>query len=260
MKNSFLDPEFCDFWERSCGDEGQIYERYVFEPLLFSLLGDLEGKHVVELGSGNGALAKRLLSHDLSQLTLLDISPHNLQYAKNRCGDDRIRYLCQDAALCWDISSESMDVVVSHMVLNEMEDIQTPLRESFRVLRKGGQIICSVFHPAFDLYVWAQEKAGLKQRKIRELDAYFIRKFCLYDMGLQSRTNARAAKEYDRDFLSSHFHRPVSDYFSAFVEAGFRVDKLLEPEITIEVLNARPAFEAYKDRPLSLVLVAMKGA
>lgn len=257
-KSSYLDAEFCAFWEECCGDEGQVYARYVFEPVFLSAVGNLDGMNVLEIGAGNGALAGRMVGKNVSGLTLIDISKHNIEYAKRRCGDERVRYLCQDAAEEWDVDSQSIDIIVSHMALNEMEDIAAPIREAWRVMKKDGLFVCSVFHPGFDLYVFAQEKAGIVQEKIKGLDGYFVRKFTSYDMGKHSRTNSEVAKVYKRDFVVMHFHRTISDYCNAFIDSGFIIERLLEPEINEDLLRAQSGFLAYIDRPVSLVIVARK--
>ncbi|HVM15036.1 MAG TPA: hypothetical protein VM287_12015, partial [Egibacteraceae bacterium] len=50
-----------DDYDRCHGDEGNDWHRLLVEPAALALLGDVEGKRILDLGCGTGVLARRLV-------------------------------------------------------------------------------------------------------------------------------------------------------------------------------------------------------
>lgn len=229
----------------------------MLDPLLFSELGSFTGKTVLELGCGNGYLAKKFLKEDVEQLILVDISEHNLKYASQKVDSPKITFLLQDATKTWRVDDQSIDVIYSNMMMNEIEDITSVCSEAFRVLKAGGMFAFSVTHPAWDLFTYAQQQAGIEPRKVKGLGGYFRRGHSKFIMSTDDRSSGHT-KQRDKKFEVEHYQRPVSDYFTAVKHAGFSIEKFVEPELTKEILEAAPRFNDYSDRPISMVLICSK--
>jgi SAM-dependent methyltransferase len=260
QKSLYQNETFANYWNERAGDSGEVYKRYVLDPLMLGLLGELKGKTIVELGCGNGYLAPKLLEQDPKQIVMMDISEFNLQHAARKTKDKRVSFLEQDATEPWKVETGTVDVVYSNMMLNEIEDIQAPIKEAFRVLRGGGAIVFSVTHPAWDLFMYAQEKAGVSSNKVRGLGGYFRRGFAKFVMGSGSKTAPELAGKYGAEFEVEHYQRPVSDYFNALVSTGFTVNRLLEPELNEDILRHAPRFSVYADNPIGLIFYCTKRA
>ena len=258
MKSIYQNKQFAEYWNKRTGDYGEVYKRYVLDPIMFKLVNSFANKTVFELGCGNGYLAQKFIKKKVKKLILTDISKHNLEFAKQKFQDDKIEYIEQDATKKWKVSSSSIDIIYSNMMLNEVENIKTPISESFRVLKKNGIFVFSVTHPSWDLFIFAQEKAGKKSKKIKNLGNYFRRGFAKYIMGSDSKTNPDLAKEFKKEFEVEHYQRPLSDYFDALIKAGFKVDKIIEPELTKELLKNNPRFKEYEDHPIGLIFCCSK--
>jgi ubiquinone/menaquinone biosynthesis C-methylase UbiE len=258
QKSLYQDKIFANYWNERAGDNGEAYKRYVLDPLMFKLVGDFKDKVVLELGCGNGYLAPKLLKQSPKRIIMMDISEHNLEHAKARCNDPKISFLLHDATEPWKVGSSNIDIVYSNMMLNEVENIKTPIEEGFRVLRGGGVFVFSVTHPAWDLFVYAQEKAGLPSKKIKDLGGYFWRGFSKFIMSGDSRNKPELREKYNQEFEVEHYHRPIADYFEQLVQAGFVVNRLLEPELTEELLQNNPRFADYKDNPIGLIFYCTK--
>lgn len=258
MKSLYQDKTFAEYWNKRAGDEGEDYKKYVLDPLMFKLIGDLKNKVILELGCGNGYLAKKFLQLSPQKIILMDISEHNINYAKQKIHDSKANFIVADATSKWDISSNSIDVIYSNMMLNEVEDIKTPISESYRVLKTGGTFVFSVTHPAWDLYTFAQEQAGVASKKIKGLGGYFRKGSAKFIMGIDSKTNPNLAKNYNVEFEVQHYQRTISDYFNLLVKGGFNVRAIHEPELTKELLKNNHRFISYKDHPIGLVFFALK--
>jgi ubiquinone/menaquinone biosynthesis C-methylase UbiE len=258
QKSIYQNKVFANYWNERAGDDGEAYKRYVLDPLMFQLVGAFKDKTVLDLGCGNGYLAPKLLKQSPRQIIMMDISAHNLEHAKAKCSDPKVRFLQQDATEPWKVDSTSVDIVYSNMMLNEIENSKAPIEETFRVLRDGGVFVFSVTHPAWDLFVYAQEKAGLPSKKIKDLGGYFWRGFAKFIMSGDSRNRPELKEKYKQEFEVAHYHRPIADYFEQLVQAGFTVNRLLEPELTKELLQNNPRFAEYVDNPIGLILYCTK--
>lgn len=244
MSSLYQNEEFASFWDKRAGENGEPYKRFVVDPILFRLVGDFKGLDVLELGCGNGYLARKFIEQGTKSLVLADISKYCLENAKNKFSDERISYLEQDMTLSWRIKADSIDVVYSNMMLNEVENIVTPTAEAYRVLRPGGTFVFSVIHPAWDLWVFAQEKVGQKSSKMKNSKAYFDRGMMSYVMG----------GKYDVE----HYHHTIGDYFASLVKTAFIVSDLIEPEFSPSFVNEYPNFGEYHDHPVGLIFKAVK--
>ncbi len=260
-KSLYQDAKFAEYWNERAGSEGEAYKRYVLDPLMFGLVREFKNKSVVELGCGNGYLTPKFLEEGVGDLTLMDISEHNLRYAAEKCTDPRVNFLEQDATTLWRLSDKEFDVVYSNMMLNEVENIKTPIAESYRVLRSGGVFVFSVTHPAWDLYMFAQEKIGSPSKKVKGLGGYFRRGYAKFLMGGDSRTNPSLIDKYQEEpFEVEHYQRPIQDYFDQLTNAGFIVKRIIEPELNEDILRNNPRFADYSDNPIGLVFYCEKPA
>ncbi len=257
-KSIYQNEEFARYWNDRAGDTGEVYKRFVLDPIMLKLVGPLQNKSIIELGCGNGYLGKTLVAQDPKRVIMMDISHHNLQFAKEKCDDKRLKFLQQDATQPWHVESQTTDVVYSNMMLNEIEDIAVPIQEAYRVLKKGGAFVFSVTHPAWDLYVYAQQKVGVDSGKIQGLGNYFRRGFADFMMGGNNNSNPKLKYKYKKVFAVEHYQRPVSDYFNQLTSVKFIVRRLEEPEITNELLQKVPGYVAQNDHPMGLIFFAIK--
>jgi ubiquinone/menaquinone biosynthesis C-methylase UbiE len=258
MKSLYQNKKFAAYWNDRAGINGEIYKRMILDPLMFRTVGNFHNKTVLELGCGNGYLAPKFIKQNPRKLILMDISRHNLQYAREKCQDPRIAYLPQDATKTWKIKTVSVDIIYSNMMLNEVADIKTPISEAWRVLKPDGVFIFSVLHPSFDLYMYAQEKLGKKSNKLKGLGNYFRRGYAKFLMGASSLTNPFLYNKYGKNFEVEHYQRPVCDYFNQLTKNGFEVKNLFEPELSKKLLKENPRFREYLDQPIGLVFHCLK--
>lgn len=257
-KSLYQDEDFSRFWNERAGPQGEPYKRHVLDPVLMELSGSLNGRSVLEMGCGNGYLGPTFVKAGVSELVLMDISEHNIGYASQLNTDPLVNFLVHDATVPWPLAAESFDVVYSNMMLNEVEDIITPLVQAFRVLKPQGQLLFSVTHPAWDLFVYAQHLAGKPMEKMKGLGGYFNRGMARYIMGAQSKTRPDVGEKYAVDFEVEHYQRPLSDFFAALKNAGFVVTDMIEPELTPALLAENPRFQEYAELPVGLVFRAVK--
>ncbi|MBW1699801.1 MAG: class I SAM-dependent methyltransferase [Deltaproteobacteria bacterium] len=113
-------------------------------PRLFRRIGRelcLAGR-VLDLGCGSCKLASFLAETYHIQVTGVDISSESFpELSSSSDGKERIRCIRKDAEHLDFMANESADAVVTKMALHEMEHPEAILREAYRILRPGGEIL-----------------------------------------------------------------------------------------------------------------------
>lgn len=254
----FQTKDFAEFWNQISGSEGQTYKRYVLRPEMLRLSGPLKGKAVLDLGCGNGYMGPIFLRKGAKRVVLTDISDLNLEHAKKLNESKKTELVRQDATKRWKFRSGEFDVIYSDMMLNEIENIRTPIREAFRTLKKKGRFVAAVTHPAWDLFEYSAQKAtGRPSGILKGVGNYFFRGFTKFLMGSES-LKPKSGSEYPQTFELEHYQRPISDYFNELISAGFKVETISEPPLNSEILDAFPGYRELADTPIGLIFVATK--
>ncbi len=100
------------------------------------------GDSVLDAGCGTGLLVALMSAQvgQSGQVTGLDQSPQMLELAANRCGAmDNVR-LQQGDITSLGFDSDSFDAASCIQTLLYIEDVETALRELYRVLKPGGRV------------------------------------------------------------------------------------------------------------------------
>jgi ubiquinone/menaquinone biosynthesis C-methylase UbiE len=104
------------------------------------LLGDLRG-HVLEIGAGTG-LNLAAYGPEVTRLTLLEPSAPMADRLRARvAGSDRDAEVLLAPAEALPLGDDSVDAVVSTLVLCTVDDVERTLAEVERVLRPGGRLV-----------------------------------------------------------------------------------------------------------------------
>lgn len=107
------------------------------DPLRHALIADLTGQ-VLEIGAGTGALLPRYAS--ATRVLALDRNPHMLRRAHPAARARSLTELLLGDA-CWlPLAADSVDAVVSSLVLCSVPRPEDALAELTRVLRPGGKL------------------------------------------------------------------------------------------------------------------------
>lgn len=198
-----------------------LYER----PAIFSMLADVTGKRVLDVGCGSGSLSAWLAGRG-AEVVGFDASASMVRLAEQkRIAHASFRVADLSKPLTF-LADSSFDVAVASLVMHYLRDWVDPLRELARVLSPSGELIISTHHPANDI-------------KLSATGNYF-------DTELVHERWDLDGKEFEVHF----WRRPLSAMFSAFETAGFRVISFIEPMPLPECRERFPrAWEALTTRP-----------
>ncbi|MCK5876276.1 MAG: methyltransferase domain-containing protein, partial [Candidatus Marithrix sp.] len=102
-------------------------------------------QNILDIGAGTGSLAKKLsLQYEDANVYAIDIAVQMLQQASQQIPSQH--FICADAAKL-PIADNSIDLLVSNLMLQWCDDIQMVFAEFARVLQPNGAIFFSTFGP-----------------------------------------------------------------------------------------------------------------
>jgi ubiquinone/menaquinone biosynthesis C-methylase UbiE len=113
------------------------------EPLVIEILSGLPVGRAVDAACGTGRLAAALaeLGHDV-----VAIDRSDAMLAKARSKDLSARFLRGDLHAL-PLADATADLAVCGLALSHVEDLRQPIAELSRIVRPGGYVIVSEFHP-----------------------------------------------------------------------------------------------------------------
>lgn len=120
--------------------------RQLWFPWIFEQLCLKEGMHVLEVGCGDGTLWNNRHLPDHTTVTLTDISEGMIRDVKRHLGVYNSKfefYVCDCQVLPF--ADSSFDLVIANHVLFYCSDIVKACREIYRVLKKGGIVVCGTY-------------------------------------------------------------------------------------------------------------------
>jgi SAM-dependent methyltransferase len=137
--------EFGEQWSRFEDLGGYFGSVEVLKDLCGPVLSldEIEGRRVVEIGSGNGRIVNMLLDAGAAQVTAVEPSA-GIETLKRNTRDraDRVRYLQAPGEQLPEVDAE---LAFSIGVLHHIEDPQPVVRRVFEVLPPGGRFLVWVY-------------------------------------------------------------------------------------------------------------------
>lgn len=213
-------------------------------PALLSLLPDLKGKRVLDLGCGFGEHCKMFIQKGASSVVGIDISEKMLEVAKCENSDERITYLNMAME---DLETLDMyfDVVVSSLAFHYVEDFAGVVKRIYQMLSKDGYFIFSQENPLCTCHSggnrWTKDEKGNKL--YLNLSNYGV------EGERESVWFVDNVKKY---------HRTFSTIVNTLTDSGFFVVRMIEPLPTEEILAKYPEQSDLFHKPDFLLVKARK--
>lgn len=218
--------EFAETYAANHKEQGDPHKEVYLNPTLFVLMGDIKNKRVLDAGCGEGYLS-RLMEKAGATVTAIDYSSKMVEIAKKRTklnlNIEILQSNCEDLHL---IEKETFDLVVSNMVIQDLENYEQAFKEIYRVLQNDGIFIFSILHPCFQTPESGWEKGQNGEKLYWKVDNYF------YEGGYEQRGMERVI----------FYHRTLTSYVKAITKAGFQIVDIVEPTPSEEMLEKYPLF------------------
>jgi SAM-dependent methyltransferase len=212
------------------------------EPAFRSLLPELAGKVILDLGCGFGKFAAWAVSAGAAEVTGVDISEKMLHEARRGVDRPNVRFV-HEAVEDYAIPESRFDLIVSSLCFHYVQDICPVFRRIHRGLKANGRFVFSVEHPICTSLLQGWERDASGRRRHWPVDRY-------REEGL------RVSRWFVDGVIK--YHRTVETYVNTLIDAGFSIRRLLEPEAKPEFLARRPDLLDDARRPPFLLLAADK--
>jgi ubiquinone/menaquinone biosynthesis C-methylase UbiE len=214
-----------------------FYREEMNGPAFFNLVGNVKGKRILDLACGEGSKT-RILARKGAKVVGVDFSEKLIEFARQMEKKERlgIDYYVSDAADLREFSSNHFDIVTCSMALMDIENYQNAIHEAARLLKRNCRFIFSITHPCFEWgdvtasgqhigdWKYEEETRDSSRRALHyEITKYFgkVRLKSSWDMN-----------RLIKPFVTTSFHRTLTDYFQALFRNGLFVQRLLEPRPT----------------------------
>ncbi len=196
------------------GDEGDPMRRYILNPVLLELVGNVANRTILDAGCGTGYLC-RLFAKQGAQVTGIEPASAFFAYAteRERATPFGIRYLQEDLST-FTLFQAAFDIVVASMVFMDIPDYRSAMHNCIIALKPGGLFVFSLLHPCFDEMDKPDFEKGYKKGYIR-IDEY-LHEFVIHQK------------------FGYYIHRPLSDYINLVIDEGCAIGKVIEPTLTKE--------------------------
>jgi 2-polyprenyl-3-methyl-5-hydroxy-6-metoxy-1,4-benzoquinol methylase len=220
-------------------DKGDSSREFIIDPALWKQLGDIKNLMILDAGCGNGYLSRQMAKKG-AKVVGVDFSKHFIGYCKKREKKEPLGCEYHKGSLT-DMSffeSEKFNVVVSNVVMIDVQDYKTAFKEISRVLKHNGRFIWSNLHPIFGtvnqiFYRLPYDTPRNEERLCSMIDRYFDTGAVLTSWG-----NIKPIWQ---------FHRSLQEYTQALNEADLLIREIIEPKPSLEDIKNNPrtlAFDA----------------
>ena len=184
-----------------------LYDR----PAMLELVGDVEGKRVLDAGCGPGIYSAELIKRG-AEVSGCDASTQMIELARANAGETaELRVHSLEEPFEW-IEDESIDVAVNALVYHYINNRLGFLTEIHRMLRPDGVFVISTHHPAGDWH--------------RLGGSYF--------------TVEPVTETWSKGWEITAWRMPLTQLTAEFAKAGFLIERLVEPAPRSEMAKSHP--------------------
>jgi 2-polyprenyl-3-methyl-5-hydroxy-6-metoxy-1,4-benzoquinol methylase len=211
--------------------ENEVNANNLFEiPALFSMMPDLKDKRVLDLGCGFGEHCIHFANSGATKVVGIDISKKMLEVAKKENSHTAITYLNMPMEDIGNIN-DKFNVVVSSLAFHYVEDFKGVIGKIYELLDVGGTLIFSQEHPLCTCHSgenrWTRDENGNK---------LYLN---LANYGIEGERESVWFVDNVKKY-----HRTFSNILNTLIEAGFLLEKVIEPLPSEELLLK---YSEYKD-------------
>lgn len=212
------------------------------KPALFSLAPELQGRSVLDLGCGYGENCAKFKEMGAARVLGVDLSEKMLAVAAEQ--HPYLDFMRGDMS---DLSfvKGQFDVVFSSLALHYIEDFPALARQVISLLTDGGYFIFSEEHPLTTAPIrgdhWTKDDDG---------------NVIHYNLSDYARSGKRII-QWIVDGVEK-YHRTFSEIVNALADAGFIIEKMLEPTPSAEDLLRDITLEKSFHKPNFLLIRARK--
>ena len=212
------------------------------QPAMLSLLPDVKGADVLDLGCGVGDLCRKISALGARTVTGVDISANMLELAR-KDAPSGVTFWHQPMEDL-DLKAGSFDLVISSLAFHYVADLQDLFRKIHLWLKPSGVLLFSIEHPIFTCsqgihHGWVKDSSGVK--------------IC-WPVDCYSQEGQRESHWFVKGIIK--YHRTFATLMNALIQAGFTIQSVAEPVASAEAEKQQPFLKEVSRRPPFLLVKA----
>lgn len=248
MKQNIYDNEkFNEEYDKMRNDNKGTSANDVIEiPILRSLLPNIDGKSILDLGCGYGENDLYLKKIGAKYILGTDISNHMIDIANKENKIDGIDY---EVMAMEDISNinKKFDIVISSLAFHYISNYDKLIKDIYNLLEDKGYLIFSQEHPIANCIIY---DSNLESNHVNIGDKRYT-----------------LVSDYNREGLRIHhwngcnvnkYYRNFSTIINTLVKNGFIIDELNECKPNKEMIDKNPKYSNQYECPYFLFVKAHK--
>ncbi|TPV40174.1 class I SAM-dependent methyltransferase [Bacillus dicomae] len=210
------------------------------KPAFFQLIGNVQGKQILDLGCGDAKFSEELLETGCRSYTGIEGS--KLMYEKavkqleNKNGSVHFLNLKD-----YNYPPATFDLVTSRLALHYIEDLHTIFQNVFKTLKTNGTFTFSVQHPIITSSFESLHTSGKRTNWL--VDDYF-------------KMGKRVEPWIDQEVIK--YHRTTEEYFTLLQQAGFTITNIKEATPNQTYFQSEEEYERRLRIPLFLLFSCRK--
>lgn len=231
MYSSSLESSLTDVYVNE--RESDSFNSILLDPMMDRLIKVLPNTKILDIGCATGEQAIHFAQKGAT-VVANDISEEMLEVVNSKVNALNLQGIETLHGNIINLNIEDkFNYVICNNVLDYIEDISTSLSKFKRLLTENGTLIVTIPHPIKDGGVWNKEYYNGRWN----YNDFLLQNYFVEEKITKSREN-----KYGETVISSieSYHRTTETYFQTFVEAGFKVVGLFEPQPTNIVAETHP--------------------
>ncbi|MBE7082182.1 MAG: class I SAM-dependent methyltransferase [Clostridiales bacterium] len=215
-------------------------------PIMKSMLPDLNGKTILDLGCGDGNMETYFVKNGAKKVVALDLSENMIAEAKKINNHDNVEYYVMGME---DISSinQKFDIVYSSLAFHYIQDFNKLLNDIYNLLNQGGILIYS-------------QESPLSTAPIFENDNYQSKIFIgnkRYNL-LSDYCNQTERNNYWNGVPVTKYHRTYAGIVNALIKNKFNILEMQDSYASAEAIALCPKYAYQNDKPYFTFVKAEK--
>ncbi|MBC7708085.1 class I SAM-dependent methyltransferase [Polaromonas sp.] len=249
--------ENADGYHRHVSDPNEsTFHAYYEKPAIRAELPPLTGLDVISIGCGSGVDARWLADNGAKKVVGVDISTGLIEIAMRENPDLEFQVMDMEQL---SFKDESFDLAYSSLAIHYVDDWTQPLKEAYRILKPRGSYVFSCGHPIDSAVEYRSEngyKYALLGRKVNQA----TRERTIYGDYLAADSDGvKPVKGILADMEITVYHRTFSKMLEQIQAAGFKIERMVEPQPTEGMKVADPqVFEQLSKIPCFMIWVLRK--
>ncbi len=214
-------------------------------PIIFSLMPDVKGKDILDLGCGYGKISKLFVENGAKSVMALDISQNMIDLANKQNGDKKIEYQVMAIENIGNIDKK-FDIVYSSLAFHYVKDFDLLLKNIYSLLKPNGILVFSQESPINTAII---EKSKMENRIEIEGKRYYL-------ISDYNNEGLRSFKWNEVEVFK--YHRTYASIVNSLIENNFKILRMEDSIASEEAVKKLNKLKYQKDKPYFTFVKAQK--